>query len=84
MIVKVLSVSLVLCIALCLGLMLLPGDAYAQESVAKGADKSSATKKGVEQSLGNKEIDEDQLPGTKEMALTAAATIAMIAVWKWL
>ena len=37
-----------ICLAICVGLAFFPGEAHAQgEEVAKGADKSIATKKGV-------------------------------------
>lgn len=74
---------LIVC-ALCLSFALVADTAHAQESVAKGADKEIASKKGVAQSLGNKDIEEDKLPGKFEVGLGLGSCIAMVAVMKWL
>ena len=52
--------------------------------MASKADKSMASKKGVKDSLGTKEIDSDKLPGKFEMGLAFGSVAAMIAVIKYL
>ena len=49
-----------------------------------GGDKKIGQRKGVEQSLGSKEIDAEQLPGTLEIGLALGSTVAMIACLKYL
>ncbi len=49
-----------------------------------GGDKSIAAKKGVGESLGNKEFDEEQLPGTLEIGLALGSIAGVIAAIKWL
>lgn len=51
---------------------------------AGGKDKEIATKKGVSESLGNKEFDQEKLPGTLEIGLALGSIVAMIAAIKWL
>jgi hypothetical protein len=50
----------------------------------KGGDKKIGSKKGVEGSLGTKEIEEEKLPGTLEIGLALGSTVAMIACFKYL
>lgn len=59
------------------------GTASGEKSKA-GADKAIQSRKGVEQSLGTKEIEEDKLPGTLEIGLAIGSTVAMIACFKYL
>lgn len=61
--------------------------AISSEAPAKStskADKSIATKKGVEGSLGQKEIDEDKLPGKLEIGIALGSVAGMIAAIKYL
>jgi hypothetical protein len=59
-----------------------------KQDVAKKAattnDKKIATKEGVAGSLGNKEIEEDQLPGTLEIGFAIGSVMACIAAFKFL
>jgi len=80
---KTLLTAGMVCVVLCLALVLLVEEASAAASTS-GADKGMATKKGVGQSLGSKEIEEDKLPGKLEMGLAVGSIIALIAVIKWL
>ena len=72
------------CFLLCLVFAVFAETADAQESVAKGADKSIATKQGVGGSLGTKEIDAEKLPGKIEIGIAVGSFMVMIAVVKWL
>jgi len=47
-------------------------------------DKKIGSRKGVEESLGSKEIDAEQLPGQLEIGLAIGSTVAMIACLKYL
>ena len=67
-------------LVLCLAMGFLATDAYA----ASGADKEMATKKGVADSLGTKEFEEDKLPGMFEIGIAAGSCVALIAVMKYL
>jgi len=73
---------------ICAGAVVLSDDAMAQKkAAAKSAtkgDKSIATKKGVEGSLGQKEIDADKLPGKLEIGIALGSVAAMIAAIKYL
>jgi len=60
------------------------GDVAAQKASVGGKDKEIATKKGVSESLGNKEFDEDKLPGTLEVGLALGSIAAVVAAMKWL
>jgi hypothetical protein len=80
---SLLGLLFMLC-AVCLTLGLLADTASAQESVNKSADKTIATKKGVAQSLGSKEIEENKLPGKLEVGLGVGSCVVMVAVMKWL
>jgi len=73
-----------LCIVLCLALAIVCGVADAAAKSTSSADKGLAAKKGVSQSLGSKEIEQDKLPGKLEVGLGIGSVIAMIAVVKWL
>ena len=55
-----------LCVVLCVALAIVCDVADAAAKSTSGADKGLATKKGVSQSLGSKEIEEDKLPGKLE------------------
>ncbi len=57
-------------------------DAAAQRTAEQ--DKDLATKEGVGQSLGQKDWEEDQLPGTFEIGMAVGSVIVAVAVWKWL
>ena len=72
---KYLIVLGVLCLALCLGLVMCVDDVHAQS-------KNIATKKDGE--LGNKEFDQDKLPGKLEVGLGLGSVVVMIAVVKYL
>lgn len=67
---------------LCLGLA--ADTASAQESKAKVADKGMASKHGVSESLGNKEIEGDKLPGVFEISMGIGSCFVMVAVMKYL
>lgn len=71
-----------LCAGLALGAALCAGDAEAQK--VGGKDKEIASKKGVAESLGNKDFDEAKLPGTLEVGLALGSIVAMVAAIKWL
>lgn len=73
----------VLCLLVFALFVLVAGQAAAQDDAVSG-DKGMATKKGVGQSLGNKEFDKEKLPGKLEIGLAVGSFIAMIAVVKWL
>ncbi|MBI2424450.1 MAG: hypothetical protein HYV27_16590 [Candidatus Hydrogenedentes bacterium] len=88
--------TLVLTFAFFAGMDLIAGDAAAQDTnKAKAVDKASAGKVEKAKSadkkqaaketgtLGSKEIDEELLPGKKEIGLAIGSTIAMIAVMKY-
>lgn len=69
------------------------GDAHAQAKAGAAPDKKATTgkmdknlasKKGVAGSLGNKEIDGNQLPGKFEIGLALGSVAAMIAAIKYL
>jgi len=68
---------------LCLTMGFLLTDAHAADS-AGGSDKEIATKKGVSESLGTKEFDDDKMPGKLEYAIAVGSTVALIAVIKYL
>ncbi len=70
------------------GALVATEDAVAQKKDAgktssKG-DKKIASKKGVEGSLGSKEIDADQLPGKLEIGIALGSVAGMIAAIKYL
>jgi hypothetical protein len=69
------------CLVLVLAFTLLADSALAQSS---SADKDLATKEGVAASLGNKEFDQDKLPGKLEVSIAFGSVFVLIAVWKWL
>lgn len=85
---RVLRGALVPALLVCAGLFAAGGDATAQKSdKAKSAskgDKKIASKKGVEGSLGQKEIDADKLPGKLEVGIAFGSFAAMIAAFKYL
>jgi hypothetical protein len=49
-----------------------------------GGDKTIAAKKGVGESLGNKEFDQEKLPGTLEIGLALGSIAGVVAAIKWL
>lgn len=49
-----------------------------------GSDKSIGSKKGVSESLGSKEFDQQKLPGTLEIGLALGSIAAVVAAIKWL
>jgi hypothetical protein len=64
-------------------------DAVAQKSGAakkpgKGSDKNMASKKGVADSLGNKEFDGNKLPGKMEVGIAIGSVVGAIAAIKYL
>jgi hypothetical protein len=65
----------VLCLILCVGFVMCVDDVHAQ-------GKGIAGKKDGE--LGNKEFDQDQLPGKLEVGLGLGSIVVMIAVVKYL
>jgi len=71
------AVGLVLCFAMAFVAV----DAEAQST---GADKEIATKKGVGESLGTKEFDDDKLPGKLEIGIALGSVAALIGVMKYL
>lgn len=54
------------------------------QKAATTSDKKMATKKGVAGSLGNKEIEEQKLPGTLEIGFAVGSVVAAIAAFKFL
>lgn len=64
----------VVCLVLCLGFLVCVDGVHAQS-------KSIASKKDGE--LGNKEFDQDQLPGKLEIGLGVGSIFVMIAVVKY-
>lgn len=64
----------VLCLILCAGLLVCVDDVHAQ-------GKSIAAKKDGE--LGNKEFDQNKLPGKMEVGLGLGSIVVMIAVMKY-
>ncbi len=72
--------TLMFCLVLALGLVMLSEDAHAQKGGAMGKDM--AKKEGMD-ALGSKEFDQNRLPGTKEIAFAVASLLAAIAVIKW-
>ena len=50
----------------------------------KGGDKKIGSRKGVGESLGTKEVEEEKLPGPLEIGLALGSTVAMIACFKYL
>ena len=59
-------------------------EAYAQSADKKAEGATSADKKlATQEGLGNKEIDENKLPGTFEIGLAIGSIIAMIGVLKY-
>lgn len=75
---KMLLVTAVLCLGLCLAFCFLVDDAHA---AGKG-DKNMAAKTGTQ--LGNKEFDADRLPGKGKIAMGFGSIFVMIAVMKYL
>lgn len=56
----------------------------ANAAPAGGSDKSIAAKKGVGESLGNKEFDDNKLPGKLEVGLALGSIVGAVAAIKWL
>ena len=71
---NMLLVAFVLCLCFAACILFFTEDVHAQS-----ADQKLATQEG----LGDKEIDEDQLPGKFEFGLAVGSVIAMIGVIKF-
>jgi len=56
----------------------------AKAASTKKVDKSSASKQGVAESLGNKEIDANKLPGKLEIGIAFGSVAGAIAAIKYL
>jgi hypothetical protein len=66
---KPLIMMVALCLLLCFAMLLLTSDAHAQGS--------------TDTKLGNKEWDENKLPGKKEFAIAGFSVLALIGVIKY-
>ncbi len=72
--------TLLFCLILVVCVVFMTEDVHAQSSGgATSADKKLATQEG----LGDKEIDENQLPGKFEIGLALGSIVALIGVMKY-
>lgn len=84
---KMILVSTILVVAVCLAIVLTTHDAWAQakkdgKNVSK--EKEIASREGVAGSLGKKEWDKNKLPSKLKLAFGFGSLFAGIAVFKWL
>lgn len=85
MITKCIRVLAACCLVAMLGIGLCTDTVAAQEEKkTTNLDKDVGTKKGVAQSLGSKEIDEEKIPGKMEAGIAFGSCAVMIIVVKWL
>lgn len=78
------AVTVLMCLILMVFLVGMSEDAYAQSESEKASSATSADKKlATQEGLGNKEIEEDKLPGKLEIGLAIGSIIAMIGVLKY-
>lgn len=74
---KVLAVMALMCLLLFCAVAFDSAPAFAADGLDDMASKESGT-------LGNKEWDQTQLPGKKEIGMAIGSIFVMIAVVKWL
>jgi len=76
--------AVLMCLILMVFLVGMSEEAYAQSKDKKAEGATSADKKlATQEGLGNKEIEEDKLPGKFEIGLAVGSIIAMIGVLKY-
>ena len=77
-------VTVLMCLIVMVCIMGMTEDAYAQSANKKDDKSTSGDKKlATQEGLGNKDIDENQLPGKFEIGLAIGSIVAMIGVIKF-
>jgi hypothetical protein len=76
--------ALLFCLILMVCVAVMTEDVHAQSSDKKADGATSADKKlATQEGLGDKEIDENQLPGKFEIGLALGSIVALIGVMKY-